>query len=548
MKYLSLFSGIGGFEYGIQQSNKAKQLECIGYSEIDKYARNVYEKHYPNHPGLGDATEIKTENLPDFDFLVGGFPCQAFSVAGKRRGFCDTRGTLFFEIARILKDKKPTYFLLENVKGLLSHDKGRTFQTILKILSDLGYNVQWKIYNTKNYGIPQNRERIYIKGFSRERESGREVLSVREVKTKIDSEYERKCKVIPLQQEVLVRKYPVDTEKLVSLLKDYKVKSKLTYKKISEKLNVPKTEVEHWFRTDKYQSIPSKEVWYDLKNLLNIKDDSFDECITSFIVKEGEYDMSNRVYDSNFISPTVLASPSNIKLDNDNNLKRLGNVFNGGQAGNVYDSEGVATTLSANGGGCGGKTGLYKVGNVHPSGKGQSGNVYDSGGVSPCLDFNKGLGRNIKINKIKTVGRINNGSHGYVYDTDGISSTLTATGHKDPTKILLRNNTKQGYVEAKDGDGVNLAHMNGRGRIQEDASPTISSDGRVGTVTNDFELRRLTPRECERLQGFPDDWTRYGADGTEISDTQRYKMCGNAVTTNVISYIINTWDMKGLNL
>lgn len=176
MKYLSLFSGIGGFELGIQNSNI--EMECIGFSEIDKYAKSVYIRHFPQHKDLGDAREIRTEDLPDFDLLVGGFPCQAFSVAGKRRGFDDTRGTLFFEIARILKDKRPRYFLLENVRGLLSHNKGETFQTILEVLSDLGYVVQWTLLNSADFQVPQRRERVFIEGYIRE-ECGGEVLSVR---------------------------------------------------------------------------------------------------------------------------------------------------------------------------------------------------------------------------------------------------------------------------------------------------------------------------------------------------------------------------------
>lgn len=170
-----MFSGIGGFEYGIQQSKQGNKFKCIGYSEIDKYAIKIYKKHYPNHINYGDATQINTKKLPDFEFLVGGFPCQAFSIAGKRKGFDDTRGTLFFEIARILRDKKPRYFLLENVKGLLSHDKGKTFQTILEILNELRYDVSWNIYNSKDYGVPQNRERIFIKGYLRGK-CGREIL------------------------------------------------------------------------------------------------------------------------------------------------------------------------------------------------------------------------------------------------------------------------------------------------------------------------------------------------------------------------------------
>ena len=196
MKYLSLFSGIGGFELGIEQAyanlqnlsdTKERQPQtkdstsvgqrgvesdrqtrlgnpvCIGYSEIDKYAISIYEKHF-GHKNWGDATTIKTDSLPDFDLLVGGFPCQSFSIAGKRGGFEDTRGTLFFEIARILRAKQPRLFVLENVKGLLSHDTGTTFKIILSTLTDLGYDLQWQVLNSKNHGVPQNRERIFIIG------------------------------------------------------------------------------------------------------------------------------------------------------------------------------------------------------------------------------------------------------------------------------------------------------------------------------------------------------------------------------------------------
>jgi DNA (cytosine-5)-methyltransferase 1 len=137
---------------------------CIGYSEIDKYAIKVYEGQFRGHTNYGDATTINPKELPDFDLLVGGFPCQAFSVAGKRAGFDDTRGTLFFDIARILKEKRPRHLVLENVKGLLSHDSGKTFQTILGVLSDLGYFVEWQVLNSKDFGVPQNRERVFIVG------------------------------------------------------------------------------------------------------------------------------------------------------------------------------------------------------------------------------------------------------------------------------------------------------------------------------------------------------------------------------------------------
>ena len=161
MKYFSMFSGIGGFEYGIQKATN-NQWECVGYSEIDKYAIQVYSKHFPTHTNYGNATKINPTELPDFDILVGGFPCQSFSIAGKRKGFEDTRGTLFFEIARILKAKKPSTCLLENVKGLVNHNGGKTFATILSTLSELGYDVEWQVLNSKHFGVPQNRERVFI--------------------------------------------------------------------------------------------------------------------------------------------------------------------------------------------------------------------------------------------------------------------------------------------------------------------------------------------------------------------------------------------------
>lgn len=137
---------------------------CVGYSEIDTYACEVLRHHFPDTKNYGDITKIQPKDLPDFDLFCGGFPCQAFSIAGKRRGFDDTRGTLFFEVARILDAKRPRLLLLENVKGLLSHDGGRTFEIIISTLAELGYDVQWQVINSKNHGVPQNRERVYIVG------------------------------------------------------------------------------------------------------------------------------------------------------------------------------------------------------------------------------------------------------------------------------------------------------------------------------------------------------------------------------------------------
>ena len=201
MKYLSLFTGIGGFELGIQyaytrlaqQGGQADTLSgrqetlnstgvgdtqdertvhgtnptepiCIGYSEIDKYACSIYQRHFPGHHNYGDITLINEKELPEFDLLVGGVPCQSWSIAGKRGGFEDERGNMWFQYAKILRAKQPKYFVAENVKGLLSHDGGKSMERICEELCDCGYAIDFEVLNSKNHGVPQNRERVIIIG------------------------------------------------------------------------------------------------------------------------------------------------------------------------------------------------------------------------------------------------------------------------------------------------------------------------------------------------------------------------------------------------
>ncbi len=159
-RFIDLFAGIGGLRIPFQEMGG----QCVFTSEWDKYAQQTYEANYGDKP-YGDITQIEEQSIPNFDILLGGFPCQAFSIAGKRLGFEDTRGTLFFDVARIIKHHKPKAFLLENVKGLLSHNKKQTFKVIYQTLIDLGYNIHYKVLNARDFGLPQNRERIYIVGF-----------------------------------------------------------------------------------------------------------------------------------------------------------------------------------------------------------------------------------------------------------------------------------------------------------------------------------------------------------------------------------------------
>lgn len=182
IRFFDMFSGIGGFRSGLEWIGG---FECIGHCEIDKYANQAYNAIYEPKGELfyEDARTINPDDLPDIDLICAGFPCQAFSIAGRRQGFDDARGTLFFEIARIAAIKRPPFLLLENVPGLLSHDGGWTFATILLTLSELGYDVTWQVLNSKDFGVPQSRKRVYIIGFLRERCAG-EILAFNEANVK----------------------------------------------------------------------------------------------------------------------------------------------------------------------------------------------------------------------------------------------------------------------------------------------------------------------------------------------------------------------------
>lgn len=374
MKYFSTFSGIGGFELGIQLAHdnrpnlrngstdipndlpdlteSSNGATCVGFSEIDKYATAIYQSHFPEHKNYGDITQIDETTLPDFDLLVGGFPCQSFSIAGKRRGFEDTRGTMFFELARILRAKQPRLFVFENVKGLLSHDNGQTFSTIISTITELGYDCQWQVLNSKNHGVPQNRERVFIVGHLRGT---------------------RRPEVFPFR-------------------KIYKNSSQFS----------------------------TKTGW-------------------------------------------------------------------------TKSETAISTTLA---------TKQFRTEQTY-------------------------------------IQQLNQPTHSNdrVYGTEGISPTLNTMqgGNRQPF-VQVPEATKQGYAVATVGQSINLAVPNSktrRGRVS-DVAQTLDTGMQQHTLTSNARIRRLTPIECCRLQGFPDNWV----DG--ISDTQKYKCLGNAVTVNVITDIMQT--------
>lgn len=162
-RFIDLFSGIGGFRLALESFGAT----CVFSSEIDKYASEVYENNFGETPA-GDITQVNEANMPNYEILCGGFPCQAFSISGKQQGFEDTRGTLFFHIARIVKEKQPLVVLLENVKNFVKHNNGETFQTIKNIMEELNYDFYFKVLNACDFGVPQKRERLYIVCFRKD--------------------------------------------------------------------------------------------------------------------------------------------------------------------------------------------------------------------------------------------------------------------------------------------------------------------------------------------------------------------------------------------
>lgn len=417
MKFLDLFAGIGGFRFGMESAGH----ECIGFCEIDKFARASY-KAIHNTEGeieLHDITTVTDEeirNIGHVDVICGGFPCQSFSIAGSRRGFEDTRGTLFFEIARFADILKPKYLFLENVKGLLNHDRGNTFKTILGSLDGLGYDVEWQVLNSKNFSVPQNRERVFIIGHLREGRTRR---------------------VFPIIRENA--------------------------------------------KSDNQQS--------KIEIVGNTKNPNGTRQGTRSIVHSAN-GIVGTLTATDYKEPKQVAIP--VLTPDRANKKQNGRRFK-------TDGEPMFTLTAQ-----------------------------DRHGV-------------VVENEIKKYGTLqpNYNQSGIVYDTDGIAPTIRAYqgGNLEP-KIRVKEATKQGYAEAEIGDSVNLSHPNSktrRGRVGKQIANTLLTGESQEVVEPDFRIRKLTPRECWRLQGFP-DWAFDKAQEVN-SNSQLYKQAGNSVTVNVIAAI-----------
>lgn len=303
MKFVELFAGIGGFRLGLEKQGH----ECVWTNEWLEKPSSIYAKNFKDEPNRQDIRTVDPFSIPEHDLIVGGFPCATFSIAGKRSGLSevDTRGTLFFEVCRIASSRRTPYILLENVKGLLNHDDGRTFAVILLSLDKLGYDVQWQLLNSKDFGVSQNRERVFI--FASLRGKYRpKVFPIN--RTEIGKLYGRAkpTRCIGLLVKPTSKRIVKDKNEIINYLK--KNRGKLSINEISNQINVPKTTVAHWFRSDSSGTLPSSEEWILLKSVLKF-DDIYDfEICENRIEYNVEYQLTRRVYEKCGCMPTLTAS------------------------------------------------------------------------------------------------------------------------------------------------------------------------------------------------------------------------------------------------
>lgn len=420
MNFLDLFAGIGGFRLGMERAGH----KCVGFCEIDKFARSSYKAMHntENEIEYHDIKEVTNEEFRKLrgkvDIICGGFPCQAFSIAGKQLGFEDTRGTLFYEIARATKEIKPRYLLLENVRNLLSHDKGQTFTRILKILDELGYDVEWQVLNSKNFGVPQNRERVFIVGHLR---GG--------------------CtyKVFPVRGE---DKEP-DFEPKINIIGNTK--------------------------NPNGTSKGTRTIVHDKNGIIG--------ALTATDYKE----------------------PKQVAINHPNYIKIKGYI-----SGSKYRS---------------------------------TSQIYDVQGISPTLNTMQGGGREPKVAvPVFTPDRVEKRQNGRRFKENGEPMFTLTT--QDRHGVLIKEANKQGYSVASVGDSVNISRPNSktrRGRVGKNIANTLLTTDEQGVVLSDYKIRKLTPKECWRLQGFPDELFDKAQEVN--SNSQLYKQAGNSVTVNVIEEI-----------
>ncbi|MDD4493674.1 MAG: DNA (cytosine-5-)-methyltransferase [Eubacteriales bacterium] len=458
---IDLFAGIGGFTLGFE----AAGFECIGHCEIDKYAQRSYYAIHGKKEGAwfaDDITTVRPEELPPCDLITAGFPCQDISVAGRGGGLSGSRSSLFFEIIRIIQGKessdKPRWIVLENVKNLLSINGGKDFTTILYTLAESGYDIEYQVLNSKNFGVPQNRERVFIVGYLRTRGVG---------------------KIFPI--------LGANSKNLIELIKGRQ--GKRVYDPAGIGITLTAQGGGMGGRTGLYA------VSYNRKEGV-----------------KGKLDVAHALTASDYRGINRNQTQNAVCFDMSNHYPQ------------ITDSANLLKECYT--------TGIIKIGNGNPSGNGQNGNVYNPDGISPTLTTNKGEGIKIAL-PILTPDRVKMRQNGRRIKEPG-EPMFTLTTQDRHGVVLVREATQKGYAEAGIGDSINLAvpgSQTRRGRVGKGVANTLDTSCNQGTLSG-CRIRRLTPRECWRLQGVPDHLFELAQ--AVNSDTQLYKQAGNGVTVNVV--------------
>ncbi|OBA04910.1 DNA (cytosine-5-)-methyltransferase [Bacillus subtilis] len=511
LRVMSLFSGIGAFEAALR--NIGVEYELVGFSEIDKYAIKSYcaIHNVDEQLNYGDVSKIDKTFLPEFDLLVGGSPCQSFSIAGHRRGFEDTRGTLFFQYIETLKEKQPKFFIFENVKGLINHDKGNTLNVMAEAFSEVGYRIDLELLNSKFFNVPQNRERIYIIGI-REDLIENDEWFLDKGRNDVLSKGKKRLKELNIKSFTF--RWPLQVvvgKRLREILEDY----------VDEK---------YYLSEKKTKGLIAE---LERNGVKEINDST--GCKLVGRVNINGHDQKKRVYSTNGLCPT----PSGLGIGGNTEPKilEIDPVMVGHVDLKEHDAikreyspqDGESSTLTTMGGGREPKVAVEYVGNINPSGKGMNGQVYNSSGLSPTLTTNKGEGVKIAVEYSR--------KNGLGRELD-VSHTLSASDWRG----LNRNQKQNAVVEVRAvlTPDREEKRQNGR-RFKDDGEPafTVNTIDRHGVAIGEYpkyRIRKLTPLECFRLQAFDDeDFEKTFAAG--ISNSQLYKQAGNSITVTVLESI-----------
>ena len=480
IKLLSLFTGIGAFEKALERLNI--KYDLVGFSEIDKHAIKSYcaIHNVTEDKNYGDISKINENELPDFDIMTWGFPCQDISIAGKLKGIKEgeTRSGLYYEGYRILKAKKPKVSIIENVKNLTSKRFKNEFDSILKELSDLGYNNYWQVLNAKDYGIPQNRERVFIISIRKDIDNGKFIFP---------EKIQLQLKLKDLLEEVVDNKYYL-TEKGIGRL--IKRNNKLI--RNNENPDVSSCIIAGYHKMDG-------------RNNQYISEENKPKRIGGIYDTDERKRQAGGIYDPNAISPTLTTMfPGGDK-------QPFVLVNEGTKKGSSEAREGDSINISY-------PNNMKKRGRV---GKEVSQTILTSPNMAVVENANKPICLNAN-KKVSIQDRI--------YDEEGISATVTASEFRPKIaerKMFNSYNNK----EIKDIAPTQTANC---GSTTSSAAVLISENG-----SNYLKIRKLTPLECWRLMGF-DDEDFYKAKNVGISDTQLYRQAGNSIVVNVLEEIFKT--------